>query len=659
MGKIIKSVMCICMSAILLCACGSKITDVQTTPSGDAAATSAPDNTNREVKITEEQIMAEANKTYSCISVSAELNISLKGGSEAKPVTDAYTWVINELVLESTAEYKKPVYECTLDLELTNGTVTYNIPGFWDGKSVWKVRFVCPSAGTWTYKTTCSNTADTGLHNITGTVNCKEYTGALDIYKHGFVTTKADTRNFVYADGTPFFYLGDTHWGMAGEKLANFQEVVKKRCEQGFTVIQSEPLAAAFDLADGISATDISGLKKFDEYFFEIADKGLVHANASLFFPSKMVEFIKKYGGYSSVSMGNAIDASNSKMAEMYDINDTVKVELERLCRYWCARYSAFPVMWTLGQEVDNDFYWNATTSAHTDWSYINNPYIYVANYTAKYDAYKSPLSAHQEGMNTTNASQSAFRNVEAHTWYAAQWKWPRFNAMLDFSYQKDYWFNGQGKPCVNYEGYYCYLWTKNMGARAQGWMSYTNGTFGYGWGGQDTWYYSNSYDEDKTSQYDRVDIITPEEKKNATWQDSLEYESTYQMGYMRTFLSETVGDWWNLIPRFDDNAYFVPASSKVLYCCSGNEDNSKIVMYFYNFSDSSIAEIPNSTEAEAKQTGTVKSLKPNEEYVFVWFNPVTGKKTSGGSFIASADGTWDAGEKLTSDMVLYIAAKY
>ncbi len=49
------------------------------------------------------------------------------------------------------------------------------------------------------------------------------------------------------------------------------------------------------------------------------------------------------------------------------------------------ARYSAFPVIWTLGQEIDNDFYWDRTDNhGHADWGKVNNPYKYVAQYLSK-----------------------------------------------------------------------------------------------------------------------------------------------------------------------------------------------------------------------------------------------------------------------------------
>ncbi len=71
------------------------------------------------------------------------------------------------------------------------------------------------------------------------------YTGEHEIYKRGFLNPSANNRYVVYADGTPFFWLGDTHWmGLSGrEKLyesndadyvSQFKGMADKRKEQGY-----------------------------------------------------------------------------------------------------------------------------------------------------------------------------------------------------------------------------------------------------------------------------------------------------------------------------------------------------------------------------------------------------------------------------------------
>ena len=583
------------------------------------------------------------------------------GETEPVSVNFAETWVANEVLLVSDMEYDDAFYTVDVDLVLTNGNLTYTIPAFWDGNNSWRARFACPEEGKWTYTTVCTNEKAEGLHGVTNTLTCTKYSGELDIYKHGFIKTEPNTRYFKYADGTPFFYLGDTHWNLGAEPLEITQAVVDKRVEQGFTVWQSEPLGATFRFEDGLSAADIEGLREFDAKMLYIAQKGLVHANAQFFFPNQMKVFVNKYGGCSETKLNNGIHPSGN--LETYDICDEAKTELERISRYWVARYSAYPVMWTLGQEVDDDHYWEKTDfSSHQEWNYVNNPYKYVAEYIYKHDPYKSPLTGHMEyaNANLTSpkqggvlASSSAFRDVEAHTWYGAQWS-PSLTGGGNYKVASDFWNNGQGKPVVNYEGRYCYLWTKNFGARAQGWMAYLNGMFGYGYGAQDTWCYLSGYNEDVTSN-DGVDTITPQDKQNATWQDSMEFESAYQVGYMRDFFENTVGDWWNLIPRFDnDNTTYLQRQGNAYATIASNSNNTKIVTYFSNFSDKNLAERPNSSNGGTR-TGTFRSLTPNAQYNYLWFNPVTGEIDFRGTFTANSSGEWFAGTKTTCDMVLYI----
>ncbi len=572
-------------------------------------------------------------------------------------IYESETWVSKEISFESDKQYADPFNDVDVDLLLYGNGKLYTVPGFWDGGNVWKIRFVCPEKGEWYFKTVCTDEENSSLHGRTGKVICKEYTGDLDIYKHGFVTTSYGKKYFTYADGTPFFYLGDTHWSLGGETADMVDTICAKRTSQGFTVIQSEPIDATFDMTDGITENDMDGFRINDEKFRNIASYGLVHANAQFFFPYFMEVLIERNGGYSDTIFADG----------MKDLSDEAKNYLEKISRYWVARYGAYPVMWTLGQEVDNDFYWNDTT--HPDWNYVNNPYKLVAEYISQYDCYDHPLTAHQEHSGGTAAYgngkgasdnltvynsdtfPSCFRDVKAHNFYAAQWT-PSKTEQSDFTREKDFWYNSQGKPVVNYEGQYCYLWTKNFGARMQGWTAFLNGMYGYGWGGHDTWSYLNIYDEENDSS-DGVDTITSEEKKNATWRDSLEYESSYQTGYMRSFLENT--EWYNLIPRFDNLAYFAP-STNVYYTYASNTDNTEIVIYFYSFTDKSVAEKANTGNYGGIKTGTVGNLEPETKYICQWFDPITGEVSEKTEFTSSRFGTHYIGEKpKATDMVLKI----
>lgn len=579
------------------------------------------------------------------------------------------TWVAAELTFISNKTYADPFNDADVNLILVGNGRRYTVPGFWNGGSQWKIRFVCPLAGVWYFRTVCTDTTNADLHDRSGKIICSEYSGTLDIYKHGFVTAREGNKYFTYDDGSPFLYLGDTHWSLGDETAAMVDTICRQRASQGFSVIQSEPIGASFDLTDGVTEADIQGFNDYDEKFRIIADAGLVHANAEFFFPSDMAELINKNGGYSGQSSAITIGRNKKTYNEL---SDNVKQYIDKISRYWVARYSAYPVFWTLGQEIDNDFYWSDTN--HAEWLYANNPYKTVAESIARYDAYDHPLSAHQENTGSTSAygngnnlsekakiynkdaEPSAFYNVKEHNWYAAQWS-PSKTKRSDFDVERDYWYNSQGKPVINYEGAYCYLWTKNFGSRMQGWCAYLNGMYGYGWGGHDTWSYTNVYNEEKDST-DGVDVITSQEKINATWEDSLEYESSYQSGYMREFFNNMA--WYNLIPRFDNKAYFVPCCN-VYNCTASNADNTEMVIYFYSFSDNTVAQKINSTQRGGFSTGTVGNLTPDSAYRYKWFNPITGEYSEEYTFTSSSLGTyyigpkqWD-GKSVSQDMVFYM----
>ena len=563
------------------------------------------------------------------------------------------TWRMIEVEFESEKTYADPFGDVSLDLLLSGNGRLYKVPGFWDGGNVWRVRFVCPGEGLWQAKTVCSDEENDSLHGKTFEVDCKPYAGELEIYRHGFVTTRYGEKYLTYEDGTPFYYLGDTHWELAVETVDMVKTISEKRAEQGFTVYESQPMDNSFNglVTENVTEEGMEDLRDLDAKFLAVSEAGLTHANSQFFWPlSGMTRLIENHGGWTEPKIEGKI---GMKKVTMPDLSDEAKAYLEQLSRYWVARYSAFPVIWTLGQEIDNDPYQNETSP----WNTVNNPYKYVAEYLAKYDPYDHPVTAHMESTGDTSAygnglgtgeahmiwypgaQPSAFRHVEAHTMYATQWH-PHLTRRDDYMSARDFWYNGQGKPVVNYEGLYCYLWTKNYGARAQAWASYLTGLYGCSWGGQPTWAYENGFDRDVDSD-DGVDLIRAEEKQKATWQDAMEYPSTYQMGCMRSLLEQT--EWYNLVPRFGNRAYFVPSPDVYAYVAS-NRENTEMVVYFYSYTDASVAERQNTKKFGGILTGTVGRLKPGAEYSYQWFDPIGGEVTQEGTFKASAFGTWFAG---------------
>ncbi len=533
------------------------------------------------------------------------------------------TYLASEIELTSAKIYSNPFEDVDVDVVFSLNGKEMVWPAFWDGGNTWRVRFSLPEAGVWTYTVKSTDNDNKGF-SLNGTIECVKYDGELDIYKRGFLKTEPNIRYFMYADGTPFFYLGDTHWNFAVEEFdepgehagelqceSHFKYIVDRRWEQGFNVYQSEPIDAKYDLSEGLFESDIEGFKDLDRRFKYIAEKGFVHANAQLKFPSMLI-WLKRWQD---------------------------KEYLERLGRYWAARYAAYPCLWTLGQEVDNDFYF--TRGDQRKFQKEDNPFKDIARGLYKNDPHKHPLTAHMEffnldsnpGADGTSVSKSAFRETEGHTWYGYQWS-RGLDRPLDYSFGKDGWLNGQGKVCILYESRYEGLWTKSLGARSEGWIAYLNGLYGYGYGAIDIWLYKSTYDVDRETN-DGVDIVTPEDKKTP-WSVAIEYDTVKHLKYMRDFFESL--EWWRLIPRFDSPAFFT-AEKENFYSIATDEKNT-IVVYFFNV---------------GHETGALKNLDMCQ-YSYQWFNPRTNEYSEERTFYPDAHRTYRVENKPDKmDMVLLV----
>ena len=97
------------------------------------------------------------------------------------------------------------------------------------------------AVGRHTFRSECSDATDTGLHAIEGEVVVTPYTGDNALLQRGPLRIAEDRRHFTYADGSPFFWLGDTWWMGLCQRLhwpEEFQRLAADRRAKGFTVIQ-------------------------------------------------------------------------------------------------------------------------------------------------------------------------------------------------------------------------------------------------------------------------------------------------------------------------------------------------------------------------------------------------------------------------------------
>src|SRR4051812_29746301 len=91
-----------------------------------------------------------------------------------------------EAAFASAAEYANPLNEVALSVTFTSPAgQAHRVDGFWDGGVAWRARFKPDELGQWTFTTTCSDIANSGLHAQSGAFTCVEPSGETRFSQHG------------------------------------------------------------------------------------------------------------------------------------------------------------------------------------------------------------------------------------------------------------------------------------------------------------------------------------------------------------------------------------------------------------------------------------------------------------------------------------------
>lgn len=514
-------------------------------------------------------------------------------------------WQAVEIALTSSVTYGDPFQDVDVIATFTGpDKKTIVRPAFWDGGAVWKVRFAPTQTGMWTMATSATDAKNPGLHGVTRTVQCDPYSGNLEIFKHGFLKASGNGRYLTYADGTPFFYLGDTHWILSHERFdrsnapgvaSQFKYTVDKRVRQGFTVFQSEasfqaPSAgirthqeaiadeeADADLKHGFTSADLAGFANLDRKFKYIADQGLVHANAEFSWvgdPGLFPIFTEAY--------------------------------MARLAKYWVARYGAYPVIWTIAQEVDKNYYgaYDAKTI---------NKWFAAAQSIADNDAYHHPVMPHMESTDNTAASTSWWSGKAFHSGWAVQWQ----GEMNEKATAEGFWNALPTKPSVLYESAYDHFWTDSRGALVAAYKAFQFGMYGYGYGANGIW--NDIYSKPGEPADYGTDCEMPEHY--GWWRDGADLPTGDQLAFFKKFYTNL--EWWKLVPRFNDHAwgYFLDASRSFL---SSDGDDTYVVLF----------------TGSATTPASLNQMDNTSTYTAQWFNPRNGEYQVIGTVTAKA-GQW------------------
>jgi hypothetical protein len=253
-------------------------------------------------------------------------------------------WAVFELQLNGPS-VGNPFTEVSFGARFTFAHRTVEVPGFYDGNGIYKVRFSPDSAGTWNYETTSS---------------AKELAGKVG----AFVCTAPHAGNrgpvgvahqfhFQYADGAPYFPFGTTcySYGFVGSpvdtmtlddlKAAGFNKV--RICLLPKSLARRKPVAMPFDSIGAVVEPDEENAWKtpigsrFD----------LARPNPAYFAHfEQRIRDLQAAGIEADIILFHPYDAHGfSAMGEEAD---------DRYLRYAVARLSAYRnVWWSIANEFD------------------------------------------------------------------------------------------------------------------------------------------------------------------------------------------------------------------------------------------------------------------------------------------------------------------
>jgi len=193
---------------------------------------------------------------------------------------EAHVWDAQEVTFQSTREYPNPYADVVCWIDLEGPSFSRRVYGFWDGGRTFKVRFVATAPGEWRWRSGSNQERDPGLKGGGGKLVAVAWTDADKLAnpnRRGFVRATPNGHALQYADGTPFFLVGDTWlaastWRLPGKGTRarayyvpapgiSFEEAVAYRKRQGFNSVSliaafpnwdADQRGATFANADGV-----------------------------------------------------------------------------------------------------------------------------------------------------------------------------------------------------------------------------------------------------------------------------------------------------------------------------------------------------------------------------------------------------------------------
>ena len=486
---------------------------------------------------------------------------------------------VAEVALVSSTTYANPFTGAQLDAVVTQPDGTQlRVPGFWAGGSDWRFRYASNKPGAHTWRTECSDTANSGLHGVTGSLTVTASTSTNPLYLHGPVRVAADQRHFEHLDGTPFLWLGDTWWKGLCKRMTwdGFQQLTADRKTKGFNVVQI--VCGTYPDEAG---TMLPSWENEGGMPYQILDFSVVNP-AYFTYADRRIECLAGAGIVPAIVGG---------WGRAVGLNVVGLAGYKRHWRNLIARYGAYPTVWILGGETDSS----------------QGAWYELAQYLKTIDPYHRSLVNHTSGGRTALEDSAAFdfdMNAPGHaSWGTANTAIAQITSSRALSPAKPVL---TGEACYerhmqqNYQDVQRYLF---WGCLLSGAAGHTYGAGGV-WhagvtGDHGNWGYSGGQPYDWT-----------------TWAVGMNYPGSTQLGLCKKLLE--IYPWYQFQPHpeWTSSGFAAGISTGVRFIYIPNRG-------IYNWSGI-----------------TVNNLLPGVPYSAFFFDPASGRRFDQG--LVTTTGSWN-----------------
>ncbi len=491
----------------------------------------------------------------------------------------------------------KGAVDAQVDVRVTapDGT-TRLVPAFLAGDGTWKFRTSSGLVGIHSYAV---ETSDFALCACAGEIEVNPYEGDNPLYSHGAIGRRGDDLYLSHADGTPFFWMGDTWWMGFTTRLSwpdGFRELTRDRVEKGFNVVQIiaglYPDMLPFDERGENEAGFPwdAQFTRINPAYFDAADKKIAHLVESGITPCIVGSwgFFMRFAG-----MG----------------------VLKRHWRNIVARWAAYPVCWCVAGEANMTFYGDQSLPLAEHLKMSRHDWNEMTRFVRETDPFRRLVTIHP--------TQNGHEQIEDESLLGLdmlQTGHGSFHSIVPTMLQVKSALARKKLPVIDaevcYEGI-CHSSYDDV-QRYLFWMNIMLGACGQTYGANGIW---------QLNTVEKPYGVSPHGAHwgNTPWEDAYRLPGSFQVGAAKKLWTRF--RWWKfeLHPEWVDKPCSLSAMDGVFAAGIPREVRVIFRPFWGGYSG----------------TLTIHGLEPDVRYRAFHFNPVSGEETNCGTAQPDASGTW------------------